>query len=73
MKMNKTDDFPSLEVAVEMENDKIQPDSQFVYLHDIQHDLEEIAEEHKYNIESLEWAENIGKAYILLNFDKTKK
>lgn len=54
-----------------MENDKIKPDIQFIYLHDIRNDLEEISEESKYNIERLEWAENIGKAYILLDFDKS--
>jgi len=35
--------------------------------------MEEINEEFRYPIEGLEWAENIGKAYILLNFDKTRK
>jgi hypothetical protein len=44
-----------------------------LYLHDTAGELDEIQDSNKYLVEKLEWAENIGKAYILLDFDKTRK
>ena len=44
IKLNKDDLIPSLEIAVELENEKLNPNSHFVYLNDIQNDLSDINE-----------------------------
>lgn len=73
LKLSKTDPFPSLEVSVEIENDKIHAEDEFIYLHNIENKFEEIKNKFCVSVERLEWAPNIGKAYILLDFDKSKK
>jgi len=73
IKLSKTDSVPSLEVMVELESDWVKPKSEFIYLHHVEIELEEIQEEFKYPIEKIEWADNIGRAYIRLDFDRTKK
>ena len=73
LKLKKTDRFPSLEITVEMENNKVKPQIHFFYLYDTSTEMREVLEEFRYKVEKLEIAENIGKTYILLDFDKTKK
>ena len=75
MRLNKEDKVPYLEVIIEMENDKIIPLSQFTYLHPVEEtmDLNSLDEGRVNPVEKLEWAENIGKTYIRLDFDRSKK
>ena len=75
MKLRKEEKIPSLEVIVEMENDQINPASQFIYLHPVEDaiNLQALNEERIYKVERLEWADNIGKSYIRLDFDRTRK
>jgi hypothetical protein len=73
MKLQKDDKIPYLEVMVEVENEKIQPSFQFIYLHCSDMPLNRLIGERVYGIEKLEWAENIGKSYIRLDFDRNKK
>ena len=75
MKLRREEKVPSLEVIVEMENDQVNPVSQFIYLHPVDDtiNLQSLNQEKIYKIESLEWADNIGKSYIRLDFDRTKK
>jgi hypothetical protein len=75
LKVKREDKVPSLEVIVDMENDLINANSQFIYLHpvEITINLQNLNEEKIYKIERLEWADNIGKSYIRLDFDRTKK
>jgi hypothetical protein len=39
----------------------------------VSEEMEEIVEKALYGVEALEWANNIGKTYIPLDFDKSKK
>ena len=73
VKFNEEDSYPSLEVYVELENDKINPDTEFVYLHNVDTDFDEVLEEYRYPLESCEWSQSLGKSYIPLNFDRSKK
>lgn len=73
LKLSKTDPFPSLEVSVEMENERVSQEDEFVYLHNIDCNLESVKKKQCIAVERLEWAPNIGKSYILLDFDKSKK
>mmetsp|Transcript_12211 Transcript_12211/g.8887 ORF Transcript_12211/g.8887 Transcript_12211/m.8887 type:complete len:103 (+) Transcript_12211:115-423(+) len=73
LKLSKQDPFPSLEVSVELENGKLDPELEFLYLHDVATDLLDVKEKFMYQIERLAWADNIGSAYIMLDFDKSKK
>ena len=56
-----------------MENEKIRTTTMFIYLHCIDEGLEVIVNDKLYKIERLEWAENIGKCYLTLDFDRSKK
>jgi hypothetical protein len=74
MKINKSDKFPSLEIIVELEDEKINPLNHFVYLHNIESELDdEFLDDFKYKVEKIDYADNIGKSFILLDFDKSKK
>jgi hypothetical protein len=75
MKLKRDDRVPYLEVIIEMENDKVNPQSQFIYLHSVEEtiDIQELNEQNIFRVERLEWAENIGKSYLKLDFDRSKK
>lgn len=75
VKLKKDDKVPHLEITIEIENDRIHSNSQFIYLHQVDEisNDQEIKDERLYNVERLEWAENIGKCYIKLDFDRRKK
>jgi hypothetical protein len=73
MKLKKDDKVPYLEVTVEIENEKVRSNEQFIYLHCAEDDMESIKDDRIYRVESLEWAENIGKCYLRLDFDRSKK
>lgn len=76
MKLRRDDRVPSLEVTIEMlEHEKVNPQHQFLYLHQVDESGNEgmMQTERIYKVERLEIAENIGKSYIKLDFDRQKK
>ena len=56
-----------------MSQGTIDEQSDFIYLKDQTNDDPEIDYAFRYRVEKLEWAPNIGKTYITINFDRTKK
>lgn len=73
MKLKKDDKVPYLEVTVDIESEKVRTSDQFMYLHCTEEEFESVQDEKIYKLETLEWAENIGKCYLRLDFDRTKK
>lgn len=75
IKLRKDDKVPHLEITVEMENDKINPEIHFIYLHLVQdkNKDQEIDDKKIYKLEIMELAENIGRGYIKIDFDRSKK
>ncbi|CDW84957.1 UNKNOWN [Stylonychia lemnae] len=74
-KLRKEDKIPHLEITVEMENDKINPDIHFIYLHQVQDKKkdQEIDDKKIYRVEKMELAENIGRGYIKIDFDRSRR
>ena len=62
MKLNENDSVPCLEVYVELENEHVRPESEFIYLHNVDVDFDEVLEEQKFKLEAVEWSPNIGKS-----------
>ena len=73
VKMNESDTVPCLEVYIENENEKVYPETEFIYLHNVDLDFDEVIEEFKFNIQEVEWSPNIGRSLIPLSFDRSKK
>ena len=45
VKLNENDSVPCLEVYVELENEHVRPESEFIYLHNVDVDFDEVLEE----------------------------
>lgn len=73
VKINDSDSVPCLEVYIELENDKIRSDSEFIYLHNVDIDFDEVLDEYKFKLEAVDWSPNIGKSLVPLGFDRSKK
>lgn len=56
-----------------MENDRIRPKQEFIYLQNVETEMTSIEENQKYEVEQLDWAENIGRSYLKLSFDRSKR
>jgi hypothetical protein len=76
LKKSKEDKVPSLEVTIELEDGRIDPDTQFLYLYEVEGEHQtslSLSEDRMYIVERLKMAENLGKSYIRLDFDRSKK
>jgi hypothetical protein len=76
LKKSKEDKVPSLEVTIELEDGRIDPDTQFLYLYEVEEEHQaslSLSEDRMYIVERLKMADNLGKSYIRLDFDRSKK
>jgi hypothetical protein len=76
LKKSKEDKVPSLEVTIELEDGRIDPDTQFLYLYEVEGEHQtylSLSEDRMYIVERLKMADNLGKSYIRLDFDRSKK
>ena len=55
VKMNENDLVPSLEVYVELENEKVHPETEFIYLHNVDLDFDEVLDEFKFKLMEVNW------------------
>lgn len=73
VKLSRDEKTPYLEVTIELENERINPNTHFIYLHCIEDEIDLINDSRIYKVERLEFAENIAKCYLKLDFDRNKK
>eukprot|EP00347_Sterkiella_histriomuscorum_P016979 403351124 len=75
VKLREDDKFQHLDVIIEMENDFINSDTMFLYLHQVMEGKkdQEIDENRLYHVDRIETGENLGRSLIKIDFDKSKK
>jgi len=73
---SKEDKVPLLEVAVEIDCGRIEPDLQFLYLQEYDEKSKEtliLREDRMYKVEKLALVQNLGRCLIRIDFDRSKK
>ena len=56
VKLNDEDSVPCLEVYVELESERIQPETEFIYLHNVDLDFDEVLDNFRFKIETSDWS-----------------
>lgn len=76
IKLREDDKYQHLDVIIEMENSHVNPDTMFLYLHQVQENKkdQEIDENRIYMVDRLDdTGENLARCLIKLDFDRSRK